>query len=840
MLFLPIDLVMPDVLHALRKGNNTVIQAPPGAGKTTRVPLALLNESWLQGQRILLLEPRRLAARNAAQRMAAELGESVGDTVGYRMRNDARVGPRTRIEVITEGILARIAQNDPMLTGVGAVIFDEFHERNLHSDLGLALCLDVQSGLRDELRLLVMSATLDVQAVAKALGKMGGNAPIIASEGRCYPVETRYLDRDVANFEQAVITRVIEAIANETGSILVFLPGVAEIRRIEKRLTEILPQPNIQIAPLYADLTWEMQQQAIAAPSPSVRKIVLATTIAETSLTIEGIRIVVDSGLRRGPRFDPRSGMTRLEISKISQAASEQRQGRAGRLEPGICYRLWTKNVHTALIPHTAPEILESDLSTLVLELANWGVSDPAQLTWLDPPPKAAFAQSQDLLCSLGAIDSQGRILPLGKDMAALGVHPRLGHMMLKGKALNLGGVACEMAALLEERDIIRFETEKHCDLRFRLEALRSITREPSRREYEGQRIDYPVYQRVAKTSAQYFRQLGVKSGGDIDKAGLLLAFAYPDRIAQLRAGAIGRYRLANGRGAVLAGNEALGTAEFIVAANLDDREREARIFLAAPLTRADIFAHLSSLLVTATVTQWSERDKAVLCRRQIQLGELILQDDTETNPEPTSLLQEMLKGIREQGIHVLPWTETTRAWQARVCFLRKFDAKLALPDMSDSALLSTLETWLAPFIPRVSRLSQLQSLQLHIILVSQINWQQQQAIETLAPTHIEVPSGSRIALNYQSGELPVLAVRLQELFGLAETPTIAGGKVKVMLHLLSPARKPMQITQDLASFWTNTYYEVRKDLRGRYPKHYWPDDPMQAEPKKGIKPRGT
>ena len=839
MVSLPIDPVLPRLQEALRAHTNAVVQAPPGAGKTTRVPLALLNESWLQGQRILLLEPRRLAARNAAQRMALELGEALGESVGYRIRNETRVGPLTRIEVITEGILTRMLQSDPMLTGVGAVIFDEFHERNLHSDLGLALCLDVQTGLREDLRLIVMSATLDTAAVAKVLR----NAPIIASEGRSFAVETRYLERESATPEPAIIAKVVEAIANETGSILVFLPGVADIRRVEKRLNEVLNNPAVQIVPLYADLSWEMQQRAILAPLPAMRKVVLATTIAETSLTIEGIRIVIDSGLRRVPRFDPRSGMTRLETVKISQASAEQRQGRAGRLEPGICYRSWTKSTHATLTPQTAPEILESDLSGLALELANWGIPSPSSLAWLDDPPKAAFAQAQDLLLRLGAIDVQYRITPLGKEMSALAVHPRLAHMMLKAKALKLGGLACEIAALLDERDIIKLQDDKNADLRLRVEALRHIAREPSRHSYDGRAVDYGISQRVLKSTAQHCRQLNVKPGGDIDQTGLLLAFAYPDRIAQMRAGAIGHYRLANGRGAMLINNENLGTAEFIVAANLDDRAREARIFLGAPISRADIVTHLSDLLKTASVIQWSERDKAVLCRRQIQLGELILQDEVAANPDADCVLQELLKGIREQGLSVLPWAEATRHWLARLNFLRQFKLKfetqdLELPDMSDSALIATLENWLAPHISRLSRLSQLQSLDLHAILIAQLTWQQQQAIEKLAPTHLEVPSGSRIQLEYKNDETPILAVRLQELFGLNATPVIAGGRVKVMLHLLSPARKPVQITQDLANFWQTTYYEVRKDLRGRYPKHYWPDDPLQAEPKRGIKPR--
>lgn len=836
---LPIDPVLPRLQAALRDHPNAVVQAPPGAGKTTRVPLALLNESWLQGQRILLLEPRRLAARNAAQRMALELGEALGERVGYRIRNETRSGPRTRIEVITEGVLTRILQIDPLLTNIGAVIFDEFHERNLHSDLGLALCLDVQTGLREELRLIVMSATLDTAAVARVLN----NAPIIASEGRSFPVETRYLDRDTGTPEQTIVAKITEAIANESGSILVFLPGVAEIRRVEKRLTQLLHDPTIQIVPLYADLSWEMQQRAILAPSPSVRKIVLATTIAETSLTIEGICIVIDSGLRRVPRFDPRSGLTRLETVKISQASAEQRQGRAGRLEPGICYRAWTKSSHAALIPQTAAEILESDLSGLALELANWGVANPTALRWLDPPPKAAFAQAQDLLLRLGAVDAQNRITALGRQMAALGTHPRLAHMMLKAKALHVGGLACEIAALLDERDIIKVQEDKSVDLRFRLEALRQVAREPTRRSYEGRAIDYGVSQRILKSLSQSYRQLNVKPGGDIDYTGVLLAFAYPDRIAQLRPGTIGRYRLANGRGALLANNESLGVAEFIVAANLDDREREARIFLAAPIKRADIVTHLAHLLKTVSVTQWSERDKAVLCRRQVQLSELVLQDEVDTHPDASCVQQEMLKGIREQGLGVLPWTEAIRSWQARVNFLRQFEVKfenqaLSLPDLSDSTLLATLETWLAPFIVNLTRLSQLQSLDLGMMLKSQLTWPQQQALEKLAPTHLEVPSGSKIQLEYRNDQKPILAVRLQELFGLSTTPTIADGKVAVMLHLLSPARKPVQITQDLANFWATTYFEVRKDLRGRYPKHYWPDDPLQAEPKKGIKPR--
>ena len=828
---LPVDEVIPALTAALGKGNNAVLQAPPGAGKTTRIPLALLNEPWLNGKRILMLEPRRLAARSAAHYMARQLNEPAGATVGYRVRMDSRISKHTRIEVLTEGVLTRLLQDDPNLTDVGLVIFDEFHERSLQADLGLALCLEIQTALRDDLRLLVMSATLAGEAVSTLLG----DAPIITSTGRSFPVETRYLPPDPRRttghaFLDHVAAAIKRAITEESGNILVFLPGRAEIKRVERLLRESEPGSQIRICPLYGELSKDAQDQAILPTPAGQRKVVLATAIAETSLTIEGIRVVIDSGWEREPRFDPVSGLTRLTSLPASQASAEQRRGRAGRLEAGVCYRLWSTSAHHKLQEYNRPEILDADLAPLALDIAQWGSGDPKALAWLDPPPAAHYAQARELLQELGALNDKGTITAHGRRMAPLAMHPRLAHMVLKGMELKLGALACDLAALLGERDIIK--GQRDADLQLRLQALHTV------HAIEG--IDRATCARARKQAEQWRRQMQIddRDRAHAEYAGVLLAYAYPDRIAQRRPGNEPRYLLANGRGAVFAQHEPLSMMEYIVAAHLDGAQGEARIFLAAAISRAELEEHCADLITIRDIIEWDDRNECVQARRQRRMGALILGDAPLSDPDPQAVIRAMLHGIREMGIACLPWHKNLRAWQQRVQFLHRLEPQ-HWPDVSDETLLVTLEDWLAPYLKGVTRRAHLDNIDLHAVLSAQLDWERQRAMDKLAPTHIIVPSGSRIPIDYDN-EPPVLAVRLQEMFGLKETPRIAGGRVALLLHLLSPARRPVQVTQDLAGFWANSYFDVRKDLKGRYPKHHWPDDPLQAQATARAKPRST
>lgn len=827
----PVDELLPELTTTLAQDLNVVLQAPPGAGKTTRVPLALLQAEWLGTKKIIMLEPRRIAARAAARFMAARLGESVGQTVGYRVRLDSQIGPQTRIEVVTEGILTRMLQHDPALEDVGVVIFDEFHERNLNSDLGLALCLDAQQGLRDDLRLLVMSATLDGVAVARLLD----DAPILTSEGRSFSVEHRYLpvkanfQRDRRGFLHELTCNILTAIKQEAGSVLVFLPGAGEIRQVYNALQASLVGNDIILAPLFGQLTPAEQDAAIQPAPAGKRKVVLATAIAETSLTIEGIRVVIDSGLMRTPRFDPNTGLTQLVTLSVSQASADQRCGRAGRLQEGVCYRLWPQSTH--LLPHTNPEIIDADLTPLLLELAQWGVVDVNVLRWLDVPPAPHVAQARELLQQLGALDHQGKITAHGKAMAQWGVHPRLAHMLLCGKEIGAGALGCEVAALLSERDVLRGGTARESDLRLRIEALRNRPR--------TNEIDQAALRQVRDTAGQWQRQLQVKADptqADLALLGVVLAFAYPDRIGRRRDATATRYLLSNGRGATLAEGELLSREEYIVAAHLDGG-REARIFLAAGIHHEQLLHYHRELLQTRSFVDWDERNACVQARRQQRIGEVIIDDQPWQDADPESVLQALLEGIRLQGLSCMPWNDTTRELQARLMFLHaQFDD--SWPDLSEANLLDSLDGWLAPYLTGMSRLAHLQRLDLHAILLACLPWEQQRQLDALAPTHITVPSGSRVRLDYTNVP-PVLAVRLQEMFGLTDTPRIAQGKVAVLLHLLSPARRPVQITQDLAGFWQGSYHEVKKDLKGRYPKHHWPDNPLDAKATARAKRKG-
>ncbi len=820
---LPIDSVLPDLKSTLARHRSAVLLAPPGAGKTTRVPLALLEESWLAGQRIIVLEPRRLAARAAALRLAEQLGEPVGRRVGYRIRFESKVSALTRIEVVTEGILTRRLQQDPELEGVGLVIFDEFHERHLESDLALALCRDAQVALRDDLRLLVMSATLDGGRVAEHL-----QAPLVASEGRCHPVEVHHLPRDPEGpIGETVARWVLTALAENSGDVLAFLPGVGEIRRAAAVLEEPLAG-RAGLHPLYGDLPMEAQQRAILPDREGGRKVVLATNIAETSLTIEGVSVVVDSGWARVPRFDPGSGLTRLETVRISRASAEQRAGRAGRLGPGVCYRLWSEGTQRGLVPQTPPEILHADLAPLALELAAWGVHGPEDLSWMDLPPAGPFAQARALLTDLEALDEYGRITDTGRAMAGLPLHPRLGHMLLRARELGVTALGADIAALLSERDLLR--ERGRCDFGLRLQALEAFRRGGA----GGARAlgaDPNGCRAVERAASQFRRLLGVREqarAGD-EWAAILLAFAYPDRVAKRREQGSGRYLLSGGRGARLDSGCDLARGELLVASDLDGAGEESRIRVAAALDEELLREHLAPRILHGEEVAWDARSEAVIARRVERLGQVILRERRLHPPPPEPMAQAMLEGVRAMGLGALPWSEEARALQARVLSLRHWCPEEDWPDLGDAALGERLEKWLLPYLQGIGRREQLGRLDLAAILLAMLPWEQQRRLDEGAPTHLQVPSGARKRLRYTPGESPVLAVKLQEMFGLADTPRVAWGKVAVTLHLLSPAQRPIQVTQDLRGFWGRTYAEVKKELKGRYPKHPWPEDPWSA-----------
>jgi len=858
MISYPIEQAIPDIRQALLDGNRLVLVAPPGAGKTTLVPLALLSEPWLTGRMIILLEPRRLAARNAAARMAALLGENTGETVGYRIRAENCTSERTRILVVTEGILTRMLQADPELATAALVIFDEFHERSLHADLSLAFSLQSQELLRPDLRLLVMSATLDAAGVARLLD----DAPVLTSEGQAFPVETSYLpDKaplpEPGRIATAVLRRLERVLAEKTGSVLVFLPGVREIKQVEHAL-DALPPGKLQdmpiVAALYGDLSREQQDRAIQPCAVGRRKIVLATNIAETSLTIEGISVVVDSGLERQARFDPGSGMNRLETVFISRDSADQRSGRAGRLGPGKCFRLWTAAQQQHMARHGTPEILRSDLASLALELANWGVRESGELRWLDPPNAGAFAQARELLRELGAIDAESRITAHGRQLLKTGAHPRLAHMMIRGAEAGHGFDACLLAALLTERDILTVSGGRTADIAPRLTLLRAFRQDESAAgNYGANRQQCRLVLRSAKEFQRRIRRQERQAGADTiderDLPGVLLAWAYPDRIGRSRHAAGNRYLLRSGKGAFLDEGEALAKSEFIVAADLDGRTREARIWLAAEIPLQQIEARFAGDITRDTGISWNAQTQSVDAFTRTCLGAIVLEQQPATDITSDAVHAALIKGIRQCGLDCLPWDRRAQALRQRVQFLRGQQqngeiidpllGSLTLPDLSDAALSNHLEDWLLPYLDAHNSIRKLQTLDLQAILLGTLDHAQQQALDRLAPTHVTVPSGSRIAIDYSDLNNPVLAVRLQELFGLQQTPAIINGKFRLLLHLLSPGYKPMQVTQDLESFWKTTYFEVRKELRGRYKKHHWPEDPLTAPATSRAKRRG-
>ena len=793
---LPVEAVLPDLLRALAAGSAAVLEAPPGAGKTTLVPLHLLAEPWLAGRRILMLEPRRLAARAAAMRMAELLGEPVGGTVGYAMRFDRRIGPATRIEVVTEGLLTRYLQRDAGLEAYGAVILDEYHERSLDADLGLALCLEVQETLRPDLRLLAMSATLDGAALAAHLG----DAPLVRSDGRLFPVRVEHLGGDPTEpLEQRVVRAVELALGAVAGGVLVFLPGAREIRRAMALLGATAP--GTPVFPLYGDLPRAAQDAAIR-PSAS-RRIVLATNIAETSLTIEGIAAVVDCGLERRTRFSARTGMSRLVTVPIARSSAEQRKGRAGRLGPGLCLRLWSVEEERGRAAQRPPEIAEADLAPLALELAVWGIRDPARLRFPSQPPAGPFASARALLGELGALDAEGAVTPHGRAMAALPLHPRLAHMLLTARAHGMAPTALAAAALLGTRDVDRGDA----DFTRRLAELRGGDAERIRR--------------------QLARALGERVGEPrADQLGAVLSLAFPERLAQARPGARGAFRLANGRGARLDAADQLAGQAWLAVAELDDAGAEARIRLAAPVGQAEIDKLHRERITTVEEVRFEPREEAVVARRAVRLGALVLREQALT-PDPAMLGEALCAGIRLRGLERLPWTVGARQLQARVALLCRREPD-GWPDLSDEALLAGLEDWLAPYLAGRRRLGDLAGLDLAAILADRLSHAQRRALARRAPERLEVPSGRAHAIDY-AVDPPVLGVRLQELFGLTATPTIDEGRVPLVLHLLSPAQRPLAVTRDLAGFWATGYPAVRKELRGRYPKHPWPEDPLAA-----------
>ncbi|OYW55886.1 MAG: ATP-dependent helicase HrpB [Hyphomicrobium sp. 32-62-53] len=811
---LPIDDVLEDLGAALTARASAVLVAPPGAGKTTRVPLALLDAPWLGPRnKILVLEPRRIAARGAAERMAKTLSERVGEKVGLRARMVSKSGPKTRIEVITEGVFTRIILDDPSLDGIGAVLFDEFHERSLDADLGLALALDTQKALREDLRILVMSATMDGARVASLLD----NAPVIESEGRAYPVETRYLGRDAnRRIEDQVVDAIGRALRAEPGSLLVFLPGQGEIKRVEERLQNSITDANVILAPLYGAMDMTAQDRAIEPAPAGKRKVVLATAIAETSLTIEGVRVVIDSGLQRVPRFEPDAGVTRLETVRVSRASADQRRGRAGRTEPGVCYRLWDEPQTTSLRPFTEPEIRSADLSGLLLDLAEWGVTDPATLSWLDPPAPSAVTAARAELQTIGALDNDGRITPEGRRVRALPLPPRLARMVLAAQSSE----AAELAAILVERGLGGTDT----DLDHRLSNFR---RDRSRRAEDMRRL-----------AAGWSKTAGATNAAHRTSAANLLALAYPDRIAKAR-GAPGQFLLANGRGAHLDPADGLARDPYLVVAELQGTAAATRILAAARLSEAELLTIAAGRIVDRDELTFEAAAGAIRARRVRRLDAITLASESRPVTPSSETASLLAQGAATTGIDRLPWSKSQEQLRHRIAFLRSAEGD-QWPDLSDAALAQSAQTWLAPFLEHATRLTDIDAAVLGSALDALIPWDLKRKLDTEAPTHFEAPTGNSHPIDYDGPGAPALSIRVQELYGLKDHPAIAGGRLPLTLNLLSPAHRSMQITRDLPGFWAGSWSAVKSEMKGRYPRHLWPDNPANALPTARAKPRGT
>ena len=816
---LPIDAALPGLTAALRAQNAAVLVAPPGAGKTTRVPLVLMGEAWAQNaRRILVLEPRRLAARAAAERMAQTLGERVGDTVGLRVRYVSKVSRRTQIEIITEGVFTRLILDDPMLEGVAAVLFDEFHERSLDADLGLALARDVQQGLRADLRILVMSATIDGARIAKLLG----DAPVIESEGRAFPVDTRYVGRDARPIEPQVADTIARAMRAEPGSLLAFLPGAAEIRRTFG-LLDGRTEPATDVVTLYGALASDEQDRAIAPAPAGRRKIVLATSIAETSITIQGVRMVVDCGLARVPRYEPDVGVTRLETVRVSRAAADQRRGRAGRTEPAVCYRLWDEPQTAALEPFARPEILAADLSSFALDLAAWGAG-PEQLAFLDPPPRGAMAEARALLEELGAIDGDGRISAEGKLLRRLPLPPRLARMVVDAARGGAAAIAAEIAALITERGLGGDDV----DLRERLTALHR-DRAPRARDARA----------MAQRWAQAASEESNAAGGDEASAGALVALAYPERVAKNRGGASGAFLLVNGRGATVDPASPLAREPFLAVAELTGTAAHGRILSAAPVTLAEIEQRFANRIATREDILFDAASAGLRGRRSRRLGAITLAEQPMPVAPNETTAQKLADGIAGLGIARLPWSKALQHWRDRVMFLRASEDD-EWPDLSDASLARTAAEWLTPLVADKTALGEITADKLSNALRTLVPWPLQRRLDAEAPTHFEAPTGSQVPIDYEAEGGPKIAIRVQELFGLDRHPAVAGGRVPLVIELLSPAHRPVQTTRDLPGFWRGSYAAVRTEMRGRYPKHPWPEDPIAAPPTRRAKPRGT
>ncbi|MBP0112893.1 MULTISPECIES: ATP-dependent helicase HrpB [Bradyrhizobium] len=816
---LPIDAVLDDLSCTLEANNAAVLVAPPGAGKTTRVPLALLDAPWAKDKKIIVLEPRRIAARASADRMAKSLGERAGETVGYRVRFGSKISRATRIEVVTEGIFTRQILDDPELSGVAAVLFDEFHERSLDADLGLALARDAQTGLREDLRILVMSATLDGARVAKLLG----DAPVVESEGRAFPVETRYLGRKAdAPIERQMADAIASALRADSGSVLAFLPGAAEIRRTQTFLGERVQDASIEIVPLFGALDAAVQDRAIAPAPKGTRKVVLATSIAETSLTIEGVRIVVDCGLARVPRYEPDIGLTRLETVRASRAAVDQRRGRAGRTEPGVCYRLWDEPQTASLAPYTQPEILSADLSSLVLDLAQWGVSDPAALAFLDPPPQPAWKEAKSLLTELNALDGDGRITAEGKSLRSLALPPRLARMIVDSHRVGSGEAAAEIAAIITERGL----GGDSVDLEHRRDQFR---RDRSPRAASARDL-------ARRWASQVAASEKVAQQEDLS-TGLMLAYAFPDRVARNRGN--GSFVLANGRGAAVEQTSSLARAPYIAIGEMTGTAASGRILLAAQITQDEIERHFAEHIETADEISFDRGAMALRARRKRVLHAMTLSEATLALSPSEETARILADGLIAAGLDRLPWSKAARQWRDRVMFLRKAEGD-SWPDLSDGGLIARREDWLVPALYDKVALKDISAGDLSDALMALLPWEMRARLDREAPTHFEAPTGSMLAIDYEAEQGPTIAVRLQELFGLNTHPSIAAGKVPLVLELLSPAQRPVQVTRDLPGFWRGSYAAVRSDLRGRYPRHPWPDDPASAVPTRRAKPRGT
>jgi ATP-dependent RNA helicase HrpB len=835
---LPVTQVLPEIKKALSNHNQVILKAPTGAGKTTIVPISLLKEKFLENKTIIMLEPRRLAAISAAERMSFLLGEKTGESVGYQIKQDSCFSAKTKILVVTEGILTRKLQGDPALTNIGLIIFDEFHERNLQGDLSLAFALQSQELLRDDLKILIMSATLDTKSISTKLNE----AVVLTSKGKLFPVEQIYLDAkrpqpDKKFINSELLRITLQAINKDPGNVLVFLPGVREIRRLQNSLTEHFKQINenkIIVTPLYGALNKGAQKLAISPTPKEIRKIVLATNIAETSLTIEGITMVIDSGLEKVSLFNPGTGMNRLDTLFISQNSADQRLGRAGRLCPGKCYRLWHKTKN--LIKNLKPEIERADLAQMKLELSQWGVTNPDDLNWIDPPPQGALSQAAELLENISAISRNGTITNHGKKLLLVGLHPRLAHMLLTADKIGHGYEASLLAALLTERDFVK-NSSYSSDLLFRLKVLHH-------NNFNHASINEIQAKFVKKQALFYFKKI-VPSGRGFPKthnlnteiSGILLAFAYPDRIGKQRNKDDRRYLLSSGKGAILHEKDSQINEEFLAIATIQDNSKEANIVTSAKLTLDLIETFFIDLITEENSISWNKKTQRVESKIKTKLLNLTIDEKHQHNLPHELIAIKLIEGIREVGIDSLPWNKESLSLKNRVCFLKsqnenhqKLITALSLPDFSDQSLLNDMETWLLPFIEGINSIKGCQSLDLKKILLAQLQWNQQKKIEELAPQKYEVPSGSLIAIDYSNPKSPILAVRLQELFGQIDTPTILGGEYPLLIHLLSPARRPMQVTHDLKSFWMKAYHEIKKELRGKYKRHYWPDNPLTAK----------